>query len=499
MSAAHDILNDPLAIKAELSKQSLRHFVKQFWHVNEPATKYISNWHIDAKCEHLEAAINGEITRLVINEPPRMSKSTASTVMAPVWSWIKRPSLRWLCGSYVQTLSTRDARHSRLILESDYFSLMQGYWGTNIQFASDQNQKQRYENQDSGYRLAIATEGSATGEGGDHIIFDDPHNVQDGESDTERKKTLKYCRETLPSRLNNRRTGAIIYVMQRVHHDDATNEAIVEMGYEHLNLAMEYDPRCIVDFAHKCSLTVISGTGSQKQTVNEGTSIGFKDPRTTEGEPLCPERFDTEDCRQLEKEMGSYAYRAQCQQQPTAREGGMFKKESFDIVDVIPSPIKKIHRGWDKAGTKNGGARSAGVQMAELVNGMLCVMDCNKFQKEAPEREKRIKKQAIIDGVECKISIEQEPGSGGKESAQATVTNLRGFSVKVDRVTGDKVVRAEPWATAVENGDVILLRGAWNKEYVDEHTQFPNGKFKDQVDASSQTFTFLNNMKQANV
>jgi len=493
LSAALDIVSDQFAIKAELSKKKLRHFVKNHWHVIEPATKFIGGWHIDAKCEHIEAAIKGELRRLVINEPPRMSKSTVSTVMAPVWSWIEKPSLRWLCGSYHQPLSTRDARKSRQILESDYFSSMQGYWGTDIKLASDQNQKQRYENTDSGYRLAISTRGAATGEGGDIIAFDDPHNVADGESEPRRKETIEYCREVLPTRLNDRETGAIIYIMQRVHFDDATNEALTEMGYEHLNLAMEYDPKCIVDFAHKCSLKVVA-TGSENaedEVVDEGTSLGFKDPRTVEGELLCPERFSARAVVEIQGEITDYAWSSQFQQQPQARAGGMFKKESFLVVDVLPSPIKKAWRAWDKAGTVGGGARTAGVLMANLQNGMVAVIDCDAFQEEAPKREKRIKKNAECDGRKVWVSIEQEPGSGGKESAQATVRNLRGFKVKIDRVTGDKVTRAEPWATTVENGDVVVLRRPWTAAYIKEHTRFPRGKFKDMVDASSQAHMFL--------
>lgn len=497
MTAAVDYLKDPDAIYAELSKRSLRHFVEIFWHLIEPATEFIGGWHIDAKCDHLEACIRGDIKRLVINEPPRMSKSLVSSVMAPVWSWIERPSLRWLCGSYHQALSTRDARKSRQILESNFFSSMQAHWGTNISLASDQNQKQRYENTASGYRLAISTGGAATGEGGDIIIVDDPHNVKDGESELIRKDTIEWCREILPTRLNNRKTGAIIYIMQRVHFDDATNEALTEMGYEHLNLAMEYDPRCIVDFGHKCSLAVhVTGTD---EIVDQGTSIGFRDPRTKLGTPLCKGRYDEEDLDELKHEITEYAWRSQFQQQPVSRTGGMFKADDFTIVDVLPSPIKKEHRGWDKAGTKNAGARTAGIKMAVLENKMIAVIDVVKGQWEAPERERIIMKTAEIDGKKTRISIEQEPGSGGKESAQATVRMLRGFKVKVDKVTGDKEVRAEPWATCIANHDVVVLRRDWTKDFITEHVRFPRGKFKDQVDASAQAFTFLNAKSGAQV
>lgn len=476
-----------LNVRAEMARRHLHSFIPQAWHVVEPGKDFIGGFHIDAICDHLEAVINGHIKLLVINVPPRFTKSTIISVMLPVWSWINNPTLQWLTMSYNGGLATRDSVKSRRLLNSSWFKSMCDIWGLDLSLTSDQNQKQRYENNHMGYRVAMSIGGSPTGEGGDIILVDDPHNVKDGESEAVRKDTITTFREVIPSRLNDPDTGAICVIMQRVHFDDVTNEALTEMGYEHLNLPMEYDPKCIVDFKHKCSLTVeYKDVDGKDVTTDEGTSIGFKDPRTNAKELLCPERYSELNTARLKKQLTEYAWLSQYQQQPGSRKGGMFKAEHFTIVDVLPAPIKKCWRAWDKAGTKDGGARTAGVKMAELVNGMIAILDVEKGQWEAPEREKKIKKHAITDTRTVSISIEQEPGSGGKESAQATVRNLRGFRVKLDKVTGDKVVRAEPWATSVENGDVVVMRGPWNKSYITEHTQFPRGKFKDQVDASSQ-------------
>jgi len=492
MSAAVDLLQDVFAVKAELSRRELRHFARHHWHIIEPEAPFISGWHIDACCEHIQAVIAGDLRFLVINEPPRMSKSTVVSVMAPAWSWIDRPALKWLCGSYAQPLSTRDARKSRQILDSDYFASEQVCWGTNITLEADQNQKQRYENTQSGYRLAISTLGQATGEGGDIISIDDPHNVRDGESDAKRQDTIQWIRETLPSRLNHRKKGGIIITMQRVHFEDASNEALTEMGFTHLNLPMEYQPKCIVDFPHRCSLAVEWTTeDGETHQMDEGSAIGFKDPRSEKGELLCPERADDEDIAQIKKLMTAHAYSGQYDQEPVAREGGMFKAVDFQVVQTPPSPIKKVWRAWDKAGRKHQDACfTAGVKMALLENGAICVMDCISFQEEAPKREKIIKRTAETDGRGTSISVEQEPGSGGLESAQATVRNLKGFKVKLDNPQGEgsKECRAEPWASSVENRDVFVLDRPWTKKYIEIHTRFPRSKRKDEVDASSQAF-----------
>ena len=100
-----------------------------------------------------------------------------------------------------------------------------------------------------------------------------------------------------------------------------------------------------------------------------------------------------------------------------------------------------------------------------------------------------------MDGARVKIGIEQEGGSGGKESAQATVRNLKGFVVVTDHPTGDKATRAEPFAVQVNAGNVCMLKGSWNKAYIKELESFPVGKYKDQADASSGAYNLLHGKK----
>jgi predicted phage terminase large subunit-like protein len=115
-------------------------------------------------------------------------------------------------------------------------------------------------------------------------------------------------------------------------------------------------------------------------------------------------------------------------------------------------------------------------------------------QWSALEREQRILQTSQSDAAFCgdySIWVEQEPGSGGKESAENTIRMLRGFRVYADKVTGDKETRADPYAAQVQGGNVKLIGAAWNSSFLDEHEVFPNGKFKDQVDASSGAFLKL--------
>ncbi len=153
-------------------------------------------------------------------------------------------------------------------------------------------------------------------------------------------------------------------------------------------------------------------------------------------------------------------------------------------------------RYWDKAATEGGGARSAGVLIARTEAGLYFIEDVVCGQWSALRRETIMRQVAERDGRAVAIYLEQEPGSGGKESAEASVRNLAGFSVHADRVTGDKCERARPLAAQCEAGNVRLVRGAWNQRYLEELCSFPLGSFCDQVDASSGAFNKLARNRQ---
>jgi predicted phage terminase large subunit-like protein len=154
-------------IGAEKCRRDLHEFVKQAWHVVEFATPFKDGWHIHAITEHLEAVTNGQIKDLLINMPPRHSKSLLVSTFWPMWTWINQPDFRWLCASYALSLSIRDNRKCRILIESDWFRQR---WGDVFVLSSDQNAKIRFENSSKGYRLAVSTESATTGEGGDGIL-----------------------------------------------------------------------------------------------------------------------------------------------------------------------------------------------------------------------------------------------------------------------------------------------------------------------------------------
>ena len=308
---------------------------------------------------------------------------------------------------------------------------------------------------------------------------DDPHNVKQAESEAVRKGTLRWWDESMSTRGNNPKTVVKVVDMQRLHEADLTGHWLEKSGEDvvHLILPARFEK------GNKCV-----------------TVIGFEDPRTEEGEPLWKNLYDEESLSTLESDLGSeYAIAGQLQQRPSPRGGGMFEVDKFSYVDSIPpSEIVRTVRYWDKGGTDDpNNAFTGGCKMHKMKNNSFIVEHLVSGLWKAPKREKMIKNVAMNDGRATTIGIEQEPGSGGLESADATVKNLAGFSVRKDKVGKDKVTRAEPYATQIEIGNVYLLRGAWNADFIKQHELFPMGLKKDFVDCSSGAFNLLNGKGRA--
>src|SRR5579864_4054381 len=256
--------NARVKVERELATRSLREFVRQAWHVVEPSTIFVPGWHIDAIIEHLEAVSAGRIRSLLINVPPRHMKSLLVSVFWPAWEWIRWPERRWLFASYAESLAIRDNLRSRRLIQSAWY---QGNWGDRFQFAGDQNEKHKVETDRGGHRIAVGTGGSATGEGGDRLVIDDPHNIGEIESTLVRKGALDWFDTVWSTRANDPKTTARVIIMQRSHSDDLSGHVLEQGGYEHLSIPAEYE-------------------GDSRKT-----AVGWSDPRREEGELLWPERF----------------------------------------------------------------------------------------------------------------------------------------------------------------------------------------------------------------
>lgn len=446
---------------AEQTRQrcrTLSGFVREAWHVLEPNQPYIHGWHIDAIAEHLTAITDGQINRLLINVPPGTMKSLMAGVLWPAWEWGPRglASMRYLGSSYSEDYAKRDNRRMRDLVTSEWYRSL---WPEIELVRAGETE---FTNTQTGFRKGVPF-GRLTGGRGDRVIIDDPHSVDGAESEMDRNSTIRTFRESVPTRLNNPETSAIVVIMQRLHEQDVSGTILsLGLGYEHLMLPMEYEP--------------------DRQCV---TSIGFKDPRTQEGELLFPERFPRDVVERDKIPMGSYAVAGQFQQSPAPRSGGMFQRTDFQIVDAVPASNRRV-RAWDFAASQPKAGRqpdwTVGLRMS-MHDGIFYVEDVVRGRWSPNEVEKTLKNTASQDGPTIGIRMPEDPGAAGKSDAATKVKLLAGYAITVVKPTGDKATRAKPASAQAEAGNVRLVRAAWNDTFLDEVCSFPNAMFDDQVDA----------------
>jgi predicted phage terminase large subunit-like protein len=382
--------------------------------------------------------------------------------------------------SYDSKLATRDGRKCRKIVTSPNY---QQFWGHRVRLQPDQNQKTRFDNLAGGHRFSTSEGGTVTGEGGDIIIFDDPHNVRaiGGTSGVAREKTLRFWDESMPSRLNDQEHGVFIVIMQRVHERDLSGHILAtEMGWTHLCLPAVFESQ----HPHPIRTSV----------VRKSTGEVWKDPRA-EGEALWPARYSLQALQRMAKDEGLSTHMAagQYQQRPSAREGGLFKREWFrNPVKYAPDGLRRV-RAWDLASSVESNADYTVALLMGKDPGteLIYIIDVLRGRWSPGDVEIKIQSTARWDGEECQILIPQDPGSAGKFQARYLVGKLQGYPVRTEAEAGDKEYRANPFAAQCEHGFVKLVEGDWNQAFVDELCAFPNAAHDDQVDAASAAFRAL--------
>ncbi len=467
----------PLHEYRERAEGSLIEFVKLMWPVLEPRP-FVNGWAIGAMAEHLEAITRGQIRKLLINVPPGCCKSMLTGVFWPAWEWgpKRRADLRTLSVSYSDDNPKRDIRNLKLLVESASYRQLWGDSFKLIKKAEDHLSTDR-----TGFMFASHV-GGATGQRGDRVRIDDPHQIDGAESEAVRLRGLRWFTETATMRVNDALSSMFV-VMQRLHEKDISGLILSkELGFEHLCLPMYYE---------------------SNHPGNKTTSIGFKDPRKKEGELLWPERFPADFLRDdVEKRLaatgGEYAIASQLQQRPVPREGGDFKEKDFVRVDTAPDKMVVV-RGWDLAGSKDKTSPwTVGVKMG-MTRGpkpRFFVLHVKRVRGLPHEVEDCIRDVTHADGHHVIQDLPQDPGQAGKGQVLSFTAMLAGFQVFSSPETGDKRLRARTLAAQVGGGNVSVLQAEWTDTYIAELAAFPNGTWSDQVDASSRAFARLTLLRQ---
>lgn len=499
--ASRKELEEYLAAAHELELRQLREsfkapgglikFVRHFWDLLEPKTPLVEGWPLEAICLHLEAVTRGEIIRLLINVPPGFMKSLLVNVFWPAWEWACGfANHRYVSFSYAASLTLRDnGRFRDLIISYRYRELF------DREFHPRKVGEEKITNSKTGWKLASSVGGVGTGERGDRIIVDDPHNVKESESDVVRAETVRWFRESLSNRLNDMSKSAIVVIMQRVHESDVSGAILKDFPeYVHLRVPMEYD------FSLKCS-----------------TCIGWQDPRTEEGELAWPARFSANVVASLKRVLGAYAYTGQYQQTPEVRGGGIIKRsywqpwkeDRYPICDYIiaslDSAYTERHDNDPSALTVWGVfkdrheiprallmyAWEGFVQLHELVVTVNWICNPKFKMKDPPPYVQKLFRLPVH-----KLLIESKAsGISAAQEMQRLFGNYNAYSIElIDPKKlggGDKVARVNSIEHLFESGVVYAPARKFAEKVIDQMAKFPRAAHDDLTDTASQALRYL--------
>jgi predicted phage terminase large subunit-like protein len=418
--------------------------------LKEVTPSYNWDWpHIRYIQDHLDQITCGELKRLIIEIPPRHGKTECATIRYPVYRLEKNSKTRVLIAAYNQTLSNKFSRRARRIASH------------RLSLSDERKAVEEWETNEGGIFRAVGIGSGVTGSGFDLIVIDDPvKNREEADSETFRDKVFDSYTNDLYTR---QEPGcAIIIIMTRWHQDDLVGRILASddaPNWTRIRLPAEAESNDPLD--------------------------------RKKGEALCPERFDLAALAKIKIVLGR-DYHALYQQSPQPREGGMFKRDWFELVNAVPAKAKRV-RWWDKAATDDGGDYTVGLLMAEC-DGIYYIEDIVRGQWDSGKRDKIVRSTAEHDKENFGIVSywsEQEPGSGGKDQARAFVKLLAGFKVNTEVSSGSKEVRADPFASQAQAGNVKIKRADWTSAYLSELCDFPSGRYDDQVDCSSGAFAKL--------
>jgi len=483
-------------------EDSLYEFLRNAWKYVD-ASQWRDGWPIEAVAEHLQAVVDGDIKRLIVNIPPRMGKSTITSVAFPAWTWAQPnrsptsgPGVQFLMASYANQLVLRDSVKCRRLIESPWY---QKHWGERFKLNSDQNTKSRFSNDQGGERLITSVGAAVTGEGGSIIVIDDPNSASEAFSEANIESTIEWWDGTMSTRLNDAKTGAYVIIQQRLAENDLTGHVLEkDIGeWTHLCLPMKYEAdRAFV------------------------TNIGWEDPRKEEGELLWPDRFGTAEVKNLEKSLGPFMAAGQLQQRPEPAGGGVIKREWWQLWEerAYP-PMDFIVASLDTAytiktnndysaltvwGVFSNDDRAVASRFLDgegrpmyidrhYTSGVTKVMLMYSWQErlefhDLVEKVAKTCKSLKVD----KLLVENKAAGISVAQELRRLYGNEGFSVQLsDPKSMDKLARLYSVQHLFAEGMVYAPDKEWAEQVITQVGQFPKGKHDDLVDTVSMSIRHL--------
>jgi len=460
-------------------------------------------FYLDQVCLYIESKGAEGIGRLMVFWPPRYWKTLMCSRLFPSYLFGRVPDTRAILTSYGGALAFKNSRNARDFVTSKKYAAIFGDKAARdmppVELAKDERSVESW-SLSSPYRggvRAAGVGGGLTGEGGHLIVIDDPFkNREEAESERRRDEIWDWWTDSVYTR---REDGAAIIIPQtRWHVDGLSGRLLKKMAED--PLADQWEVLCFPALWEAAEVPEDKSFDEyHRDRLREGVWVDEQDPLERKpGEALWPDKHDAQELAMIRANMGPYGFESLYQQLPYLRSGEFFKRNWFTIVDNPPKPddILARIRYWDKAASK-GGDFSVGVLMCVTKDKFYYVEHVVRGRWTPGKRDEVIVDTAKMDlkrkGPRMITWHQQDPGSAGRDSAEATNRKLAevGMRARFEPVSGNKEVRADPYSSMCQAGFVRLVRGAWNDPFIEIHVAFPKGKYDDDVDAASSAFNEL--------
>ena len=382
-----------------------------------------------------------------------------ASIAFPAWFLGLDPSVQILCVSYAQDLADKLARDCRSIMTSSWYRQL---FPTRL--AAHRQAVQEFVTTRQGYRLATSTGGVLTGRGADIILIDDPLKPEEALSEAQRQAANEWYDHTLYSRLNDKRHGAIVIIMQRLHEDDLVGHVLGQEDWE----VLSFPAIAEADESHEIE-----------------TIWGPRRFTRRQGEALHPDREPLETLARIRRTIGEYNFAGQYQQSPAPLGGGLVKAEWFRRYrkEDRPESFDRIVQSWDTA-NKATELSDFSVCTTWGVKGKdLFLLGVFRRRLEYPALKRAVREQQSL--FEANVVLIEDKASGTQLIQELIADGC--YGVTRYQPTTDKVMRLHAQTAMIENGFVRIPEDApWLAEYLHEMTVFPNGKHDDQVDSTAQ-------------
>ncbi|KJV56122.1 terminase-like family protein [Orientia chuto str. Dubai] len=456
------------AIFNSLLRVDLASFINKTFNTINPGIKFQPNWHINLIANHLEHATYGKIKRLIINIPPRSLKSICVSVAWPAWILGKNPTKRIIVACYAQNLSTKHSIDTKTIITSKWYQELY----PNTILSRKQNMKYKFMTTKHGFRLASSVGGSITGEGGDILIIDDPHNPTYINSTKIRNKAIEWFEQTLLTRLNDKNKGTIVLIMQRLHTEDLS-------GY-------------LLKNTHDLWKVLRIPAIAEKEYRYE---IGKEFIAIRPGDVLHQARDKLENLQIIQNELGIHNFAAQYLQSPMQKTIGLLEHNMIQYYDQYPKNIDFTVQSWDTAIKINDNNDYTACTTWGVSGKYYYLLNIFRERLSYPKL-KILVTDYMTKGSHRYILIED------KASGQSLIQDLKSqgiINIFPQKPKLDKVTRFSFTIPYFESGNVLIPRSAsWLALFLSEITSFPYGKHDDIVDSVSQFINFMRNYNSKN-